>query len=225
MRSLIFLIVAVFCFNGFAGGIVSFTFDDEFETQYTIAYPAMQNLDMKGTLYIEINNIGQSGYMTMSEITYLRCEGWDIEAHTVTHTPLPLLRFVPGSIIREMSEPQELLNANHFASPYGFYGSWSLEYVKRYYKSHRTCVPGLNSITNPDVYELRSVVPGPWVDIAVLEKWVDEATKQDKWLIFTFHTFGEVSINNQPPAKLKKLLEYIHHVGIPVKTVKEVLSG
>ncbi len=46
------------------------TFDDGFESTYTIAYPIMQQYGIVGTVYVVPSWIGSPGYLTLAELTY-----------------------------------------------------------------------------------------------------------------------------------------------------------
>ena len=60
------------------------TFDDGFESTYTIAFPLMQQYGIKGTVYVVPDWLGAPGYLTLAELTEMHNAGWTIASHTWT---------------------------------------------------------------------------------------------------------------------------------------------
>jgi peptidoglycan/xylan/chitin deacetylase (PgdA/CDA1 family) len=71
------------------GGLYnSFTcniFDDGTEDTYTIVFPIMRSMGLRGTAAIISSLVGTPGYMTWDQIRELRDAGWAIINHTHTH--------------------------------------------------------------------------------------------------------------------------------------------
>ncbi len=102
------------------------TFDDGYESAYTIAYPIMKQYGIVGTVYIITDLIGQPGYLTLPELTELHNAGWTVAGHTVDHTDLQGLS--QAQIANKIQLDIDWLNANgfsdgayHLAYPYGLY--------------------------------------------------------------------------------------------------------
>ena len=65
-------------------GIVSFTFDDGFASNYTRALPILSSYDYPATAYVAREQIGLSGsdWMNLAQLQALQnTYGWDIAAH------------------------------------------------------------------------------------------------------------------------------------------------
>ena len=104
------------------------TFDDGFESTYTIAYPIMQQYGIVGTVYVVPSWIGSPGYLTLAELNILHNAGWTIASHTWDHQPLPTL--TNQQITTELQLTIDWLNNNGFADgayylayPYGQYNN------------------------------------------------------------------------------------------------------
>ena len=67
------------------------TFDDGYESVYTIAYPIMKQYGIVGTCYVVTSWIGTPGYLTLPELTELHNAGWTIANHSYSHQELPTL--------------------------------------------------------------------------------------------------------------------------------------
>jgi len=64
----------------------SFTFDDSYDTQYTVAYPVFQAKGYRGGIAVITNTIDSGGsYMTGAHLDALYAAGWSIFNHTVAH--------------------------------------------------------------------------------------------------------------------------------------------
>jgi peptidoglycan/xylan/chitin deacetylase (PgdA/CDA1 family) len=69
------------------GTIVSLTFDDTNDDQYT-ARSILAAHGMHATFFVNGSRIGRSGYMTLQEIQSLAADGNEIAGHTVSHVDL-----------------------------------------------------------------------------------------------------------------------------------------
>ncbi len=64
----------------------SFTFDDDYDTQYTVAYPVFQEKGYRGGIAVITSTIDSGGaYMTGTHLDALYAAGWSIFNHTVNH--------------------------------------------------------------------------------------------------------------------------------------------
>ncbi|MFZ0442546.1 MAG: polysaccharide deacetylase family protein, partial [Methanobacterium sp.] len=104
------------------------TFDDGFESTYSIAFPIMQQYGIKGTVYVVPSWIGSPGYLTLAELNILHNAGWTIANHSWDHQPLPTL--TTQQITTEIQSTIDWLNQNGFsdgayylAYPYGQYNN------------------------------------------------------------------------------------------------------
>ncbi len=87
--------------GSYPGGLVSFTFDDGWLSQYSSARPALNAAGIKGTFYI-ITNAMQSpatygAYMNAAQVGQLQADGHEIGAHTQDHCDLSMLLANPAS--------------------------------------------------------------------------------------------------------------------------------
>jgi peptidoglycan/xylan/chitin deacetylase (PgdA/CDA1 family) len=115
--------------------IVSLTFDDSDEDQYTNALPALQAYGMHGTFYAISGYIGvNSGYMTVPQLQAIYNAGNEIGGHTVLHPNLTQVS--TDEATREICDSRDtLLNwgfpVTDFAYPYSAYNSATEGIVKQ----------------------------------------------------------------------------------------------
>jgi peptidoglycan/xylan/chitin deacetylase (PgdA/CDA1 family) len=112
---------------------VVISFDDEWDTQYTEAFPYMQSRGLTGSIYVIAAQVGQAGYCTTSQLSEIYRSGWDLGVHgDFQHTGGTLSNNL-ALITADISSNQAYLTANgftraslHYAYPGGSVGSNSL---------------------------------------------------------------------------------------------------
>lgn len=173
-----------------ARGMVTFTMDDSYTSQATLALPVLAQYGFKATIYHITRNLQDYGRLPWAEL--LAAAGHEVASHSRTHPYLPNL--TAQGIDDELRLSKEYLLANvsssveSFASPMGAYDSSVLAAVKTYYTSHRTVNPGLNYVGS-DVYQLNA--DGVYNTSSVSSVCADLATTAAYrgWRILVFHNF------------------------------------
>lgn len=112
---------------------VALTFDDGFETDYTVAAPLLQKYDMRGTFYAMKYNpelfsteyrMTTKSQREMLVNVYDWEEGW----HTLTHPHLKELN--ETDLLHEMTPVDTVTDVKAFASPFGEYNENVLKVAK-----------------------------------------------------------------------------------------------
>jgi peptidoglycan/xylan/chitin deacetylase (PgdA/CDA1 family) len=108
---------------------VAISFDDGWESVYTIAYPYMKARGIRGTLFIIESRINTAGYMTTAMLQELFDNGWDICNHTVNH--INMSSYTEEQAYEELVGCRDWIrengwdrnnSASHVAYPNGGYG-------------------------------------------------------------------------------------------------------
>lgn len=118
--------------------LVSLTFDDGREKQYTEFYPILDKHGMKATFYIATQRIGWKGVMGWDELKTLYREGNEIGSHTHSHPHL--LTLSNGELDYEFKKSHDMLRifqCGTVAYPYGEYDERVEEHAKKYFKAAR----------------------------------------------------------------------------------------
>ncbi len=105
---------------------VILTFDDGYRDFYTNAYPILRRYQMRATIYIISDKVGQPAYMTWKQLRELAASPLiTIGAHTRTHVPLddvPTSRAQDEIVVgKQILEEQLGIPIKHFCYPYGHY--------------------------------------------------------------------------------------------------------
>lgn len=132
---------------------VIISFDDGYESNYTIAFPIMKEYGFKGVCFITTNYIGKEGYMSWEQILELKKYGFSIQSHTHTHPFLSCLSIeeVEKELLLSKKYIEDFINTevNSLSLPGGCSNKKVLECAfKIGYSFIFTSKPGINKINN-----------------------------------------------------------------------------
>jgi len=216
------------------------TFDDGFETDYSIVYPLLKERGIVGTSFINGGHVGneqgKQRRMTWDQIKELKQSGWDIQGHTFSH---PKLSELTEDEIRQ----EFILNNNafknnglpepkHTAYPYGDHDEGVKNIGKEYRKTLRRTNPSgdypYNTWDNIDFYNVTALLS----DINNfdldrkdrLKKYIDQAIVNDGILVFYSHEFkdNDVSEYETKTDYYLEVVDYAIEKGIEFVTISEM---
>lgn len=104
---------------------VVFSFDDGYIGQGKLAGPILKAQNWPGVLYLVLHALGTPGGLTQSRIKTMISDGWEIDAHSMTHADMTTLdaaglrREIDGS--RKAIRSRFGVPVNSFAYPAGKY--------------------------------------------------------------------------------------------------------
>jgi peptidoglycan/xylan/chitin deacetylase (PgdA/CDA1 family) len=172
-------------------GMLSFVFDDGFETDRTQALDVFAGLGCVASSAVIVDRIGHSGYMSADQIRELQAAGWEIMSHTVSH---PNLRVASAARIEaELGGSFEDLRALGFdvrnlVYPYNKSDKLVEEIAGRYYRSGRGGGREFNDASTPRTllrsFEIKD-------DPLRIERIIDESARRGVWLILYHHRMME----------------------------------
>jgi peptidoglycan/xylan/chitin deacetylase (PgdA/CDA1 family) len=147
--------------------LVSITFDDGNESQFTDYYPILESYGFRATFFIITSLLGKKGMLNYDQVKELYKCGNEIGSHTHTH---PHLTKIPTtSLIFELKKSKEILrnfNCDTLAYPYGDYNERVIYYTKHFYSAargyFRKCL-GINHVRDMDKYALKVFSPEPFL--------------------------------------------------------------
>lgn len=216
-------------------GIVTFAFDDGYETDYDNARPVLDKYHFPATSYVITSMVGLPGRSTLDQLESLQeLNGWDIASHSYSHMNLTS---APGSQLEsELSlSKQFLLNngfqkgADHLAYPFGEFNNDELDrLVREYYKTARTADGAVETLPPSDPYRLRAVVVSNSTTPAEVAQHVQNAISNGDWLVLVFHSI----VDSEAPtsteylqADFEAIVDDVASRGIDVMTVSEVYDN
>lgn len=210
-------------------GLVTLWFDDAWESQYSLGYPALEERGFEAALAVPTNLVGYEAYIDWHEIQKLQYKGWEITSHTRSHT-CELDKSNPNSLDYEIAGGrQDLiskgLRAEIFVSPCGVNSAEMDEVVKKTHLAQRTTEPGLNPLPLSDPYHLKVRTIQKTTTVKEVADWLNEASKNPSWLILAFHQIGSGGEEySTTPETLRAILDLIETSGLSVVLPSQVLT-
>lgn len=181
-------------------------------------------------------------YLRLSQLKDLQAMGWEISSHTVNHVELgstenPLTDEQQEAEIRGSKEYFDAngLNVTTICYPFGSQTENTHKITKKYFKAARVTNWKDWTNTSPlETWDMRCTPLGSYftwnsesgLDTSTLEyyKWlVDEAVKNNAWLMFLTHCGAEAHTDVQQ-GYLEETIKYVQSLNIPIVTFSEGLA-
>jgi peptidoglycan/xylan/chitin deacetylase (PgdA/CDA1 family) len=237
----------------FPNGVVSVTFDDSWDTQYTEGKKKMDQYGFPATEYVIVDQIGAANHMTLAQLKSLQDHsGWQIGAHAWTQVNHDLNyddSLTAAQIEADFRQMRKWLKLNgfrgydDFAWPGGSFNNASLDAATRHFRSARaisarvatsnpTGTMGRDTIPPYNLNMLRAIsLRGPTHATpdtpTIIQGWVDNAYANGQWLNLVFHEIKATpaSTFQYSITDFATVIDYLNTKGIPVMTVDEVLRA
>jgi len=224
---------------GFNRALVSLTFDDGYDNEYTQGLPLLQKYGFNSTQFIITQDVNLAGYLTTAQVQALDQAGQEIGSHTVTHNDLLTETAgnttTPGTYDYEIAQSQSTLEqwlsgkpVTDLAYPNGLYNAGIMNEAKQYYTAARGVEDGLNSKDNFSPYALKVQNVYNTTTTAQVADWVKQAQATNTWLIIVYHsvdpTGANGSIYNATPTQLDSQLSAIKTSGVAVETLAQAFA-
>lgn len=225
--------------TAYPNGVLSFTFDDSYGSQFTNAMPVLDKYGYPGTVYNIVEKVGAVGGLTLSQLGQMQdLHGWDVGGHayTLANHNTGFVSISDEALESEMVNQRDWLRINgfrgagHFAYPGGQHDARVLAATRRYFSTAR----GVNALPRQSVQpdslglRLRSYPLNNTTTTASITGLIDNAYANGWWLILYGHDIvsGSASTSAQfAKANLQTITDYAATKGIPVRTVGEVMRG
>jgi peptidoglycan/xylan/chitin deacetylase (PgdA/CDA1 family) len=219
---------------GWAGGVVSFSFDDFPKSAWLTGGPILEKCDLRATYYTALSFAGTIGSLgPMFDLDDLRAadaNGHEIACHTYSHADCVYLS--AGEIVAEternaaaLAEVLDGTAMTNFAYPFGAVSLAAKAALSGRFASCRGTGEGINRGT-VDLTDLRAVplYPGSY-DRDRLCRLIDENRAVGGWLIFFTHDVADQpSAFGCTPEQLDAIVAYAAETS-PVLPVRDVLAG
>jgi len=201
--------------------LVTFVFDDESATDYTVMKPVFDAQGEVAVSAILTNNMGDVDRLTWEQVKELQNSGWEIASHSMNHVGVTSL--TNEELREELSGSKELLEShgliiNNFVYPYGAYSTAKKEVVREYYRSARATTACINSDVL-DTYALCAYEISDYRNLAEHKSLVDAAESGENWVIFFLH-----ATDSNNATAINELIDYIQAKNISIVTINEGLD-
>jgi len=205
------------------------TFDDGLESQYTSAFPVLQQDGLPGTFYL-VSSIVNSGsnYLNTAQGKQLQAAGEELGSHTVTHRNLTTLS--PAEVTAELANSKATLESlfgpiHSLAYPYGAVNAAVAAEAAKYYASARTTTGGVNVRGSYDPLQLRMRYVTSDVTAATVAGWMQEAKQAGGWTILVYHGIAyDSDITTVTPENFAAQAAAVKASGVRAVTVSTGIS-
>lgn len=217
--------------------LISVTFDDGWESVYTMAMPLLQKYGIRNTQYLISSTTDDIHYLSKDQIKQLINNGYEIGCHTVSHADLVSLS--DKELWDELNgcktafEKDYHITTTNFASPYGRYNSHTLSVIRQLYSSQRNTdgdiTDGVNGLdvnvkSSFDRYNIIGVTLERDTPLWQIKAAVDYTIKHNGWLVLNYHQIDSGSSEyGLQPKNLEKQLSYVSKSPVRIVTMDEVI--
>jgi peptidoglycan/xylan/chitin deacetylase (PgdA/CDA1 family) len=219
--------------SAYPNGVVSFTFDDTYASQFTIAKPILDAKGYAATLYPVLEPIGSGGSLTLAQIQTMQGSGWDIGAHSDTWANHTL--GVTGMTAAQQRTMHEAIKAymrtngllgQSFAYPLNFSDAASERIAGEYWRTARgtkSLIPESLPPTFPRRLRSQNMNSG----LSANQAFVDKVKASKCWGVFTGHDVkaSGASGNDILTADFQTIVDYCQTQGVAVRTVSQVMAA
>lgn len=231
----------------FANGVVSFAFDDAYQTTFDLARPVLDAQGWGATSYIIADSLGlnSAGALRATAAECRQMEsvsGWEIAAHAYTMNNHNLTNgfrdLATADLHAELASLKQFMRdngfrgADHLALPKGMFDTRVLGVAKEYFASARTTASKVQHETLPPAFNhrLRSrsgYVTSGGINVAATEAIIDACVANKTWVILTGHNM----VTSSPAAAdmlqsdFQTIVTYVAGKGCTVLPVGDVLAA
>ena len=213
-------------------GIVTFAFDDGWDSQYT-GVKLLAEKGITSTIFAIKEAVETNNYLTLDNLKSLvNLYGTDIEVHGDPSYD----QWDEEDLKAHWSESQKFIrdnklgNGNHMAYPNGIFPENVVELAKDYFDSCRTITPYLPVETLPvaDRYRIRAVssISANAVTSDKVKEYIDRVAKDGGWLILVLHKIGDTTGDSMycSEADLNAIADYAIDSGVDIMNYAEVMD-
>lgn len=212
-------------------GVISFTFDDGYKTQYTGA-KILAEKGITATVY-HIPEATSEDYLTVAELqAMVEHFGTDVEAHgSPTYDTL-----TEDELVAHWTQAQNFLRDNglsegkHLAYPGGRHPENVVKMARKFFTSCRTInsfIP-FETLPSADNYRLRALsgVGASGTNVDAVKSFIDRAVASNSWLILVFHKIEDGSNTMYcSEADLAAIADYAIASGAQIMNIAEVFDS
>ncbi len=219
--------------------LITITFDDGWETTYTVAAPILTRDGIRSTQYLVTSLLGDPAYLSLDQVKALQRHNQQIACHSVSHPDLT--KITPAELTYQLRGCQQYFaqkrigNVQDFAAPYGHTNHAVIAGIGQVFRSERNTDGDLsNGINDADVnlpgnsdpHDIIGVTVHSNTTVAQLKAAVDYTVAHNGWLVLTYHQSEETgSKYSLSKDSLQKQLDYLSSTPVRIVTMGQVMDS
>lgn len=212
-------------------GCLSFVFDDGYSSVFVDIVPMLQRYGFPAVFAVPIQKeaLEQESGLPVTpwqEWRALSAQGFEIAAHSLTHTNLARLSAL--QLTTELMQPQQLLEATTLVYPGGAYSNEVVSEAAKYYSAARTVEKGFEQLPPRDPMRLHTYnFTRNNFSVFRANALATLAWLRNMWLIETFHYVGEPGTAYTHAITQHQLhthLSFVKKLPLAVRTIRQVIT-
>lgn len=218
--------------------LISVTFDDGYETNYSVAMPLLHQYGIRTTQYVLTGTSNDPSYMSWEQIGQFKASGHELACHTVSHADLTTLSQTAlhnelGVCKRELTKRYGPVT--NFASPYGVSNPATLKAIGTYFDSQRnTLGDPTNGVDDFDVNTARNFDRMNIIGVTIrsdtkmedIRSLVAYTKKHNAWLVLTYHQANDPqSVYSLNEKQFNEQFAYLSGTDVRIVTVRDALQS
>lgn len=221
----------------FAEPILTITFDDGWESAYSVGLPIMQQNGIRSTQYILAGEFNNMAYLSPKQVKSFQQYNHEIAAHSFSH--MNLTAASPKDLQREVVESKQVLEKRfgmikEFASPLGAQNEETLKLIAQNYRSQRNTAADpatlgdedVNTAQNFNQYNIIAYTVRRSTTPEDIQRLVNYAVQRKAWVVLTYHQLvddgGEFSVAKD---RFESQMKMLFQAPIRTATMGEVLDA
>jgi len=220
----------------YTNGVVSFSFDDGYSTQYTAAKPILDKYGFAATAFIVRDYLGGSGRLSLDQLRAMRdFSHWEIAPHATSGTVHGnrLTVLTEEQLDAEFQELRSWFSANGFqpdvfAYPGGEYNATVIKKAMQYFQCARTIFAWPETLPCADRARLRTnAYLSSSSVLGTITAAIDAAYTNKDWLHIVAHSIVDSPAQSTDVATslFSSIVDYVAGKGIAVATIGEVIKN
>lgn len=229
----------------YPNGVVSFTFDDCLLSQYSLATRAFDKYGDGASAFVITDIMGRTSgqgdlsggrFSTDQAHTLEALHGWEIGGHAYSESNhgIGYPSLSASALDDELYSMKAWLRsegfrgADWFAWPLGSSDGTTADAITRFFSWGRHTNGNFNPLVADQPMRARSITLNSDSSTSVFTAHIDTAKAKKKWLIFNCHQVvasGASGSTNINLADLQTIVDYCHTVGVPIRTVGDVIGS
>ncbi len=225
--------------KGFKTAAMTFSFDDNYRFQVTLARPILNEHNYKATYFWVTNRVGKGWAPGWDTANMMAAEGHEIASHSKNHPDMLTLALNSkwDSIKHELKDSRDTINARvpsqhceTFAWPSGACNADLIDTAKNYYMTCRGTSNYCNMYEPDDFYNLYSQHIYHDTPLEEVNQFIDNAIGYRGWLIERWHGFRNMhDTNGYEPVPIGEFhchVDYVaeHEKDLWISTIDSVVK-
>ncbi len=217
--------------------LITVTYDDGYETTYSVAMPLLQKYGIRTTQYVLSGTSDNPTYLNWKQIEHMQRAGHEIACHTIDHSNLTNLS--DADLHNQLKTCKAELSKrfgtiHNFAAPYGAQNAKTQSVISQYFTSQRNTVgdpkngadaADVNIAHNFNRNNIIGVTVRSDTTLVDLQKLIAYTKKHNGWLVLTYHQANDHgSVYSLDTDTMDRQLRYLSGTDVRIVTVQDALS-